>query len=129
MGILGGCDLNDFVLIDEAVALNFMRHERISELAIPKACPYSARLCRECSEPKRNVAEAGVHHVFGLRRSVNVDCLRGAGGIQPEEIIAHYISEAEIVVRVKMGKENCPDIFGRDVGFEHAAHRSDAAVN
>src|SRR6185437_4855301 len=117
MSVLGGYDANFFVSINRAVLLNFMCYERIPQFTIHKACACRAWFRRKCSEAEGHVTKRSIHKALGLRRPINSYGLPGPRRVQPEEIVAHYIRQTQIVVCMKMGKENRFDMFRRDVCF------------
>src|SRR6185312_301450 len=124
MRVLRGGNTDFVVLKDDAAAIDLVSHERT--LVAPVR---TRREFLERPKPDGDEVESRVHELLRLRRPVDIDRLRVAGRALLEEVVGHYVGEAEIVVAMKVGEEDRPDLLRLDASPKHPTHGPDSAVD
>ncbi len=129
MRILGGRDLNFIVTVNNAIALDLVGNKGTGQAMVRPAQLEPGLARGRHFKGNAEVVKGGFHQFAGLRRPVDIDLSRIRAEIEAEVIVGHHVGEAEIMVRVQVGKENRSNRFRGNSRLDQAADGPNATVN
>src|SRR5215469_5758835 len=129
MRIFGGCDLNFVVAVNNSLAIVFVG-DKWTRQTMVRPAKLEPRLFRgKHFKGNADVLKGGFDQFARLRRPVDIDLPRVGGKIKVEVIVGHHVDEAEIVVRVQVGKEDGSNPFRWNSNLYQALDSSYATVD
>src|ERR1043165_1104018 len=106
MRILGGRDLNFVVSVNNSFAIHFVGDKGTGQATVRPAKLEPGPFRGKHFKRNADVVKGGFDQFARLRRPVDIYLSRVRGEIKAEVIVGHQVDEAEIMVRVQVGKED-----------------------
>jgi len=129
MRILGGRDLNFVVAVNNSLTNDFVGDEGTGQAMVRPAKLEPGLFRGKHFKGNADVVKGGFDQFARLRRPVDIDLPRVGGEIKVEVIVGHHVDEAEIMVRVQMGKEDRSNRFRWNPNLDQAPDGSNATVD
>src|SRR5215469_12569292 len=129
MRILGGRDLNFVVAVNHSLAIDFVGDKGTGQPMVRSAKLEPRPFRGKHFKGNADVMKGGFDQFTRLRRPVDIDLPRVGGEIKVEVIVGHHVDEAEIVVRVQVGKEDGSNPFRWNSNLYQALDSSYATVD
>ena len=120
MGILGGRDLNLVIAVNNSFAVDFMDDKGTGQAMVWPTKLEPGFFRSKHFKGNADVAKGGFDQFARLRRPLDIDLPRVGGEIKVEVIVGHHVDEAEVMVRVQVGKEDGSNRFRRNPNLDQA---------
>src|SRR5579883_49130 len=123
--ILDGRNLNFVVAINNSIAIDFVSDKGTGQAMVRPAKAEPGSFRGKHFKGNADVVKGGVDQFARFRRPVDIDLPRAGG----EVIIGHHVDEAEIMIRVQVGKEDRSNRFRWNSNLDQAPDGSNATVD